>query len=682
MKLKEGKVYSKVGIAVIVSLILLSSSILNSALVDTYEDYTIGLTYTPFDAIYIDENLDFGPTGYNFNGSGTVGDPYRIEFLSINTEESRGIFITDVSVYFVIRNCTIDAYNVGIYIQNVLGGRVALYNNTCNHIKGGHGLIMGNVENCTIQGNNFINNYFGIYLYNTPNCRILNNSIEFNAEAMSIDLGENSIIANNSIKHIAGSGISIRDSNYTVFEYNTIKSIEGYAVLIDNCNYGNYSNNLLDDGYIGIQGYSVRNHIFTDNFIYMNDYYGIRIYTYGGSGEEPSANNLFYHNIFINNLNDVPRWYSPDAQAYDTSINSIWYNEVTMVGNYWSEYNGPLSYYEIDGSYALDLYPISAPDSDGDNIDDLLEEYVYFTDVNDNDTDSDGLNDYDELFVYATNPKNADSDFDGLTDGEEILIYNTNALVSDTDADGLNDGNEVVVYLTDPLDSDSDDDGMPDGWEALHSLNPLIDDSEGDPDDDGLDNLSEFEHYTNPELNDTDSDGLFDGEEVHTYFSNPIDFDTDDDGLHDGEEVYIYLTDPIVFDTDNDNLGDGAEVNIYNTNPLNTDSDNDLMPDGWEVAHSLNPLIDDSEGDPDEDGLSNLEEYEHGTNPNDPDTDGDAYYDGEEVSKGKDPLDPESHPLATNIRNQIIGGSVFGVIVIGGLTIYVLIKKRIINIKR
>ncbi len=678
MKLEEGKVCSKMGIAVIISLAILSSSLLNSAQVDIYEDHTVILNAIT-DGIYIDDDLDFGPTGYNFNGSGTTGDPYRIEDLTIDTENSIGIFIADVSVYFVIQNCWIDAYDVGIYIQNVPNGRANLYNNICNHIKGGHGMIISNVENITIQENSFINNYFGLHLYDTPNSRILNNSIEFNTEGISIDLGVNLIIANNSIIYGTNTGISIRDSNYTVFENNEIENIDGYGVIIDNCDYANYSNNVINDNWVGIQGYSVRHHVFTDNFIYLNDYYGIIIYYLGYTGVEPSANNVFHHNIFINNINDIPPWFNVEFQAYDTSINSLWYDEATLEGNYWSEYNGSLPYYIIAGSYTLDLYPLNGTDTDGDNLDDLQEEYVYFTDLYDNDTDSDGLDDFEEIFVYDTNPNNFDSDYDGLADGEEILIYNTNALNTDTDADGLNDYNEVVVYLTNPLDADSDDDLMPDGWEVSHSLNPLVDDAGDDLDDDGLVNLDEFEYYTNTNLNDTDSDGLFDGEEVHTYLTNPKDSDSDDDKLNDGDEVNIYLTDPADYDSDDDKLNDGAEINQYNTDPLDADSDDDLMPDGWEVSHSLDPLVDDAAGDPDEDELSNLEEYEEGTNPHDPDSDGDTYYDGEEVRKGRDPLDPESHPLADDIRNQIIGGSVFGVLFIGGLTIYILIKKRIIS---
>ena len=62
MKFKDGKIYCKIGIEVIVSLFLISSSMFNSAKVDTsVEDY-FGLTNTSFEAINIDDDLDFGPS--------------------------------------------------------------------------------------------------------------------------------------------------------------------------------------------------------------------------------------------------------------------------------------------------------------------------------------------------------------------------------------------------------------------------------------------------------------------------------------------------------------------------------------------------------------------------------------------------------------------------------------------
>ena len=135
MKLSKGKVYRKVGLVIMIITFLFSSSVLSSASLESDPSDQVKLSNTPFGAIYIDEDSDFGPSGYNFNGSGTAGDPYRIENLNIDTIEDRGIFITDVTVYFVIQNCVIDAYLVGIYIQNIINGRATIYKNSCSHIR-------------------------------------------------------------------------------------------------------------------------------------------------------------------------------------------------------------------------------------------------------------------------------------------------------------------------------------------------------------------------------------------------------------------------------------------------------------------------------------------------------------------------------------------------------------------
>ncbi len=132
MKLKEGKVCNKVGIAVVISLILLSSSMLNSAIVDTYED-NIELTNTPFGAIYINGDLDFGPSGYNFNGSGTAENPFIIEGYNITTTDNIGINIEGTTKHFIVRNCYVYAENYGIYIYNATDGTATIENNTCSN---------------------------------------------------------------------------------------------------------------------------------------------------------------------------------------------------------------------------------------------------------------------------------------------------------------------------------------------------------------------------------------------------------------------------------------------------------------------------------------------------------------------------------------------------------------------
>ena len=134
-------------------------------------------------------------------------------------------------------------------------------------------------------------------------------------------------------------------------------------------------------------------------------------------------------------------------------------------------------------------------DSDGDEVNDYDELYVYETNPLEPDTDDDGLNDYDEIFEYGTDPLVADSDEDGLSDGDEVNVYNTDPLNPDSDGDGLNDSEEVNVHETDPLSTDTDGDGLSDGDEVNeYGTDPINNDTDGDGFSDGL----EIEEGTNP----------------------------------------------------------------------------------------------------------------------------------------------------------------------------------------
>ena len=226
-----------------------------------------------------------------------------------------------------------------------------------------------------------------------------------------------------------------------------------------------------------------------------------------------------------------------------------------------------------------------------------------------------------------------------LTDTEAQQLYN------DTDNDRISDWDELNYYSTNYLNNDSDNDNMIDGWEVHNGLNPLYGaDNVTDRDSDFLSNVLEFQFGTNPNLNDTDSDGLFDGDEVLSYFTDPLDSDTDKDELNDGLEILVYLSNPLVNDTDSDSLLDGIEVNFYNSSPTNNDTDADKMPDGWEALYGLNLTSSlDNETDNDLDDLINVLEYFTGTNPNNNDTDNDNLSDGFEFNiLGTNPLDSDT----------------------------------------
>ncbi|MFX1440173.1 MAG: hypothetical protein ACFFFD_07980, partial [Promethearchaeota archaeon] len=64
--------------------------------------------YEDWEPILIQNADDF--VRYGFPGDGTESNPYIIERLNISTSEETCIWISDVNVSFVIRNCRITSY--------------------------------------------------------------------------------------------------------------------------------------------------------------------------------------------------------------------------------------------------------------------------------------------------------------------------------------------------------------------------------------------------------------------------------------------------------------------------------------------------------------------------------------------------------------------------------------------
>ncbi len=101
-------------------------------------------------------------------------------------------------------------------------------------------------------------------------------------------------------------------------------------------------------------------------------------------------------------------------------------------------------------------------DSDGEGVDDLLDNCQSTSNADQLDSDADGAGDACDT----------DDDDDGLSDSDETNLYATDPLDSDTDDDGLSDGDEVNLYGSDPLLSDSDGDGLSDAQEVGLGTDP------------------------------------------------------------------------------------------------------------------------------------------------------------------------------------------------------------------
>ena len=137
-------------------------------------------------------------------------------------------------------------------------------------------------------------------------------------------------------------------------------------------------------------------------------------------------------------------------------------------------------------------------DTDGDGLQDFLEENVYNSNPNNNDTDNDDLEDYDEI-LNGTDINDPDSDGDGLFDGHEVSVGSDPNTVEDEDGDGTADW----------WDTDEDGDGIP-GTLECNPTNPdaynLVNGGFESPEVSGSDTTHQYPQASVPGWSTTESD--------------------------------------------------------------------------------------------------------------------------------------------------------------------------------
>ena len=150
-------------------------------------------------------------------GSGTMGDPYIIENLTmIGYDHQASIWIIEPNVYFIIRNCTFIDTPSALDIMDANNAK--FINNTFSNA--GTGIRFSSCEHNTIFGNKFYGGYAGIYFngdfghnvtgnefYNTNSglrivndaydCLIYSNTFNDNIDAIYLWAGENNNFSSN-----------------------------------------------------------------------------------------------------------------------------------------------------------------------------------------------------------------------------------------------------------------------------------------------------------------------------------------------------------------------------------------------------------------------------------------------------------------------------------------------------
>ncbi|UCG00635.1 MAG: right-handed parallel beta-helix repeat-containing protein [Candidatus Heimdallarchaeota archaeon] len=313
----------------------------------------IAQVYTLHSPITITMNDHFAI--YDFPGTGTLDDPYRIEHLNITASSGALIHISDTTVYFWINNNSLDGLSTA-----------------------SAGIYLSNVHHAFINGNVILNAEDGIHATAISDSLFHNNSISSNLRfGIFLDVSTNCSVSNNRVHDNGINGVHMKDTDNTTISQNILYnhqlgSFSQCGLLLDNSSTNQLVNNSIFENYFGIKLLnSAQNNLLTNNTIYGNQKQGIHL--------EYASKNMIMHNTLLNNLlygvqltvgsNDNVLQYNNftgnnggGIQAFNVGVRN------TFLGNYWDDWaskddaNDDLiidTPYLIDGrANNSDLYPL------------------------------------------------------------------------------------------------------------------------------------------------------------------------------------------------------------------------------------------------------------------------------------------------------------------------------------
>ncbi len=194
-------------------------------------------------------------TLYGFEGEGTAESPYLIENFQIESFGflSNGIYVTETTSHFIIRNNYLIHEYLGINIHDVAPHTSQIINNTClGSIDDGCGIGVSSTTGCLILDNNCSDSSNGIHTNEASHIRIKGNKVS------------NSIYHGISLRHSYSCNVTyteIRNSGY--FGLALIGGLTYYSLIhhntfvnngisetynIDNDRFGNITSQAYDEG--------------------------------------------------------------------------------------------------------------------------------------------------------------------------------------------------------------------------------------------------------------------------------------------------------------------------------------------------------------------------------------------------------------------------------------------------
>ncbi len=297
-----------------------------------------------------------------------------------NILHSSGFYFSDDEIEYILNNT---------FENNIINGKPFgfLYNQNDETITGDqYGQIyLVNSTNVLIEDHSFIDVYSGIQIYNCTDISIRNVEVKANTGIYAENV-EGILVEDSSFEGYRDA-MQFEEVNNTIIQNNYITDFE-YGLEFEYMNNVQINNNtivnMLEYGlYLNeVTNVDINFNIITCLMLDEGSEIPIAIYS--------SENIIVFYNVFISTGNQTAHM----AEDWSTT-NIMWYDATSEIGNFWSNWNETGTYaIEGDGGN-IDLYPFL--DIDGDNLTEIEEVLIYFTDPFTADSDGDGFSDYEEI---------------------------------------------------------------------------------------------------------------------------------------------------------------------------------------------------------------------------------------------------------------------------------------------
>ena len=204
-------------------------------------------------------------------GNGTKVNPYRIENLTINGNNSANCLeIYGSNVYFIIRNITAfnsssSTYNGAIKLTYTSNG--ILEENICSFNNAPGIMLFHSDFNQIINNTVYNNSNLGIRLHYSSNNTLIKNNAKFQSTGIYNQYSNNNTYLNNTINSNTNNGMYFEQCSFNNLTYNTASFNSNYGIDVRDF----YNNNIINNDVIFNGGSGIRVRYSDNNTIIYNN---------------------------------------------------------------------------------------------------------------------------------------------------------------------------------------------------------------------------------------------------------------------------------------------------------------------------------------------------------------------------------------------------------------------------